>query len=54
MHSPKDAWRIVLAYARRWNVEMSLRFDKCEPAFESSRLRRWETQLHLWLIATLA
>ena len=38
------AWRIVLAYARRWQAELSIRFDKCELAFESSRLRRWETQ----------
>lgn len=35
VHSPQDAWRIVLAYARRWNVETSLRFDKCELAIES-------------------
>ena len=46
--------RIVLAYARRWNVEMSLHFDKSELAFESPRLRKWETQLRLLLIATLA
>ncbi len=50
----QQAWRIVLAYARRWQVEMSLRFDKCELAFESPRLRLWETQLRLLLIATLA
>jgi hypothetical protein len=52
--TPQDAWRIVFAYARRWNVEMSLRFDKCELAFESPRLRQWETQMRLLLIATLA
>jgi hypothetical protein len=52
--SPQDAWRIVLAYARHWNIEMSLRFDKCELAFESPRLRQWETQMRLLLIATLA
>jgi len=52
--TPADAWKIVLAYARRWQVEMSLRFDKCELAFESPRLRRWETQRRLLLIATLA
>lgn len=52
--TPQDAWRIVLAYARRWNIEMSLRFDKCELAFESPRLRMWETQLRLLLIASLA
>jgi hypothetical protein len=54
VHTPQDAWRIVLAYARRWNVEMSLRFDKCELAFESPRLRKWETQMRLLLIAALA
>lgn len=54
IHTPEQAWRIVLAYARRWNIEMSLRFDKCELAFESPRLRRWETQQRLLLIASLA
>jgi hypothetical protein len=54
VHTPQDAWRIILAYARRWNIEMSLRFDKCELAFESPRLRKWETQMRLLLIATLA
>ena len=49
-----QAWQVVFAYARRWQVEMSLRFDKCELAFESPRLRRWETQLRLLLMATLA
>lgn len=50
----QDAWNIVLAYARRWQIEMSLRFDKCELAFESPRLQRWETQRRLLLMATLA
>lgn len=54
VHTPQQAWQIVLAYARRWNVESSLRFDKCELAFESPRLHLWETQLRLLLIASLA
>jgi hypothetical protein len=54
IHSAQDAWQIVFAYARRWNVEMTIRFDKCELAFESPRLRHWETQKRLLLIATLA
>jgi hypothetical protein len=54
VNTPQQAWRIVLAYARRWQIEMSLRFDKCELAFESPRLYLWETQLRLLLIATLA
>ncbi len=33
---------------------MSIGFDKCELAFESPRLRKWETQLRLLRIATLA
>lgn len=52
--TPELAWQIVFAYARRWQVEMSLRFDKCELAFESPRLHKWETQKRLLLIATLA
>jgi hypothetical protein len=52
--TPENAWRVVLAYARRWNIEMTIRFDKCELAFESPRLKKWETQLRLLLIATLA
>jgi hypothetical protein len=54
VHTPQDAWNIVLAYARRWNIEMSIRFNKCELAFESPRLQKWEPQMRLLLIATLA
>ena len=32
------AWRIVFAYARRWRVEMALRFEKTELGFEAPRL----------------
>lgn len=53
IHNAQDAWNIVLAYARRWQIEMSIRFDKCELAFESPRLRLWETQRRLLLITTL-
>lgn len=49
-----DAWHIVLAYARRWQVEMAIRFDKCELAFESPRLRTWEGQFKLLLMVALA
>ncbi|HSM70224.1 MAG TPA: transposase, partial [Anaerolineales bacterium] len=31
-HSPALAWQIVLAYARRWQVEMAIRYNKCELA----------------------
>jgi len=54
IRSVDDAWRVVLIYARRWQVEMSIRFTKCELAFECPRLRRVEPRRKLLLIATLA
>jgi hypothetical protein len=49
-----DAWRIVFAYARRWQVEMSIRFTKTDLAFECPRLQTWEARLKLWGMASLA
>lgn len=43
-----------MAYARRWQVEVTLRFSKCELAFESPRVQGWHTRLKLLLIATVA
>jgi hypothetical protein len=54
VHSPQQAWQIVFAYARRWQIEMSLRFTKSELAFESPRLLRWESRMKFLLIASLA
>ena len=53
-HSPQLAWQIVLAYARRWQVEMAIRYNKCELAFESPRVFQWQHRLKLLLIAGLA
>ncbi len=53
-HSPQLAWQIVLAYARRWQVEMAIRYNKTELAFESPRLFHWQHRLKLLLIAGLA
>jgi hypothetical protein len=49
-----DAWQIVLAYARRWQIEMAWRYSKSELAMESPRLWAWETRLKLLLIVALA
>ncbi len=54
VHSPEDAWDIVFAYARRWQIEMVFRFTKSELAFESPRLWSWHNRLKLLFIATLA
>ncbi len=51
--TPQDAWRVVFAYARRWQIEMSFRYGKSELAMESPRLWRWENRLKLLLMATL-
>jgi hypothetical protein len=49
-----DAWQVILAYARRWQIEMAWRFAKSELAFESPRLWKFATRLKLLFIATLA
>jgi hypothetical protein len=54
IHSAQDAWSIIFAYARRWQVEMSIRFTKSEMAFECPRLHKWEARLKFLLIASLA
>jgi hypothetical protein len=54
VHTPEQAWQIVFAYARRWQIEMSLRFTKSEMAFESPRLLQWESRIKFLLIASLA
>ena len=50
----EQAWKIVFAYARRWQIEMSLRFTKSEMAFESPHLLAWQARLKFLLIASLA
>lgn len=54
VYNAAQAWKIVFAYARRWQIEMSLRFTKSEMAFESPRLLNWEARRKFLLIACLA
>jgi len=54
VQTAEQAWQIIFAYARRWQIEMSLRFTKTEMAFESPRLFKWEARLKFLLIATVA
>jgi Transposase DDE domain len=51
--STDDAWRVVLAYNRRWQVELSIRYSKSELAFESPRLLAWEQRAKLMALAAL-
>jgi hypothetical protein len=47
----EQAWHIVFIYARRWQVEMALRFEKSELGFESPRLQDWDSRCKFLLIA---
>lgn len=52
--SVEDAWRVIFAYARRWQIEMSYRFGKSELALQSPRLWFWDNRQKLLLMASLA
>lgn len=54
VHDADSAWRIILSYGRRWQIEMQWRYAQSELGFESPRLWRWEEHEKLLLIATLA
>ena len=49
-----QAWAIVLAYARRWQIELVWRLSKSELALESPRVWDWEVRLKLLMLAALA
>lgn len=51
--TPQQAWPIVFAYARRWQVEMAIRFHKSALAFESPRLISWQARKKLLMITSL-
>ena len=48
-----DAWQVVMAYARRWQVELCYRACMSDPAMESPRLWFWENRLKLLLTVAL-
>lgn len=54
IETASEAWQIVHAYARRWQIEMSWRYSKTELAMESPRLWTWERREKLLLMVTLA
>jgi len=54
VESAEDAWKIVLAYARRWQIEMAFRNLKSELAIQSLRVYDWEGRLKLLGMVTLA
>jgi hypothetical protein len=53
VRTTEDAWSVVLAYARRWQIECAWRYSKSELAMESPRLWTWERREKLLLMVTL-
>lgn len=49
-----EAWNVVLADMRRWQIEEVWRASKSELAFESPRVEDWDVRLKLLLLACLA
>ena len=47
MQTEDQAWEIFFAYKRRWQIESSFRYGKCELAMESPRLWSLENRLKL-------
>jgi len=50
----EEAWQVVFAYARSFQIEQTWRYDKSELAFQSPRLWHWQEREKLLLMATLA
>jgi hypothetical protein len=53
-HAVEQAWAVIFAYARRWQIEMAFRFGKSEMAMQSPRLWFWENRQKLLQMACLA
>jgi len=50
----EQAWQVVFAYMRRWQIELSWKYEKSELAFQSPRVYEGEARDKLLLLATLA
>jgi hypothetical protein len=49
----EEAWAVVFAYGRRWQIECAWRYSKSELAMESPRVWTWERREKLLLMVTL-
>jgi hypothetical protein len=50
----EQAWGVVFAYMRRWQIELSWKYEKSELAFQSPRVYEGEPREKLLLLATVA
>jgi len=53
LRTREDAWGVVLAYGRRWQIECAWRYSKSELAMESPRVWTWERREKLLVMVTL-
>jgi Transposase DDE domain len=49
----QQAWNMIAAYQKRWQIEECFRFSKSELAMESPRLWLWENRLKLMMMVAL-
>ncbi len=54
VETAEQAWELAMAYVRRWQIEESYRFQKCELQIESVRVQGWEPRRKLLVLVTLA
>ncbi|HET8853219.1 MAG TPA: hypothetical protein VFN02_11895 [Ktedonobacteraceae bacterium] len=54
IQTEEQAWGVVFAYMRRWQIELSWKYEKSELAFQSPRVYEGEAREKLLLLATLA
>jgi hypothetical protein len=50
VETEEQAWEIFFSYKRRWQIETSFRYAKCELAMESPRVWFYEDRLKLFAI----
>jgi hypothetical protein len=54
IETDEQAWQVVFAYVRRWQIEVRWRYEQSELAFQSPRVQEHEAREKLLFLATLA
>jgi Transposase DDE domain len=54
LQTQEEVWRVVEAYAARWQIEQAIRLNKTELRVETVRVRFWQRRAKLLAIASLA
>jgi hypothetical protein len=54
VNTAEEAWKVLLAYLRRWRIELALRHLKSDMGIQSLRVYAWEDRLKLLGLLTLA